>query len=123
MVAAEHKTYEEAAAGIERTLTTTGLDCLGLMIIHSPRPWAEVNQSQDRHVEGNIAAYRALEDALEAGRLGMVALPKTKNPDRMHENAALGFEIAEEDMTLLNAAGGLPDYGESSFFPVYGGKL
>lgn len=25
MVAAEHKTYEEAAAGIERTLTTTGL--------------------------------------------------------------------------------------------------
>lgn len=123
MVAAEHKTYEEAAAGIERTLTTTGLDCLGLMIIHSHRPWAEVNQSQDRHVEGNIAAYRALEDALEAGRLGMVALPKTKNPDRMHEKAALGFEIAEEDMTLLNAAGGLPDYGESSFFPVYGGKL
>lgn len=123
MVAAEHKTYEEAAAGIERTLTTTGLDCLGLMIIHSPRPWAEVNQSQDRHVEGNIAAYRALEDALEAGRLGMVALPKTKNPDRMHEKAALDFEIAEQDMALLNAAGGLPDYGESSFFPVYGGKL
>lgn len=73
-VAAEHKTYEEAAAGIERTLATTGLDYLDMMIIHSPQPWAEVNQSQDRHVEGNIAAYRALEDALGAGRLRAIGV-------------------------------------------------
>ena len=36
-VAAEHKTYEEAMAGIDKTLETMGLDYLDLMIIHSPQ--------------------------------------------------------------------------------------
>ena len=212
-VAAEHKTYEEAAAGIDRTLETMGLDYLDMMIIHSPQPWKEVNQSDNRYPEGNVAAYRALEDALAAGKLraigvsnflvddlrnildnctvvpavnqvlahvgnipaevarfcadngilveayspiahgeadriegvaemaakygvtvaqlciryvlqlGMVALPKTTNPQRMRENASLDFEISAEDMATLNAAAKLPDYGASSFFPCYGGKL
>lgn len=212
-VAAEHKTYEEAAAGIDRTLETMGLDYLDMMIIHSPQPWKEVNQSDNRYPEGNVAAYRALEDALAAGKLraigvsnflvddlrnildnctvvpavnqvlahvgnipaevarfcadngilveayspiahgeadridgvpemaakygvsvaqlciryvlqlGMVALPKTTNPERMRENASLDFEISAEDMATLNAAAKLPDYGASSFFPCYGGKL
>lgn len=212
-VAAEHKTYEDAAAGIDRTLAAMGLDYLDMMIIHSPQPWVEVNQSDDRHYEGNVAAYRALEDALAVGKLraigvsnfqeddllnildncsvvpavnqvrahvgsvpfdlvrfcegkgirmeayspiahgeanriegiaamaekygvsvarlciryvlqlGMIALPKTANPARMRENADLGFEISTEDMDVLNATGGLADYGDSSFFPVFGGKL
>ena len=56
-------------------------------------------------------------------QLGMVALPKTANPARMRENASIDFEIAAEDMATLNATGGLPDYGNHSFFPVFGGKL
>lgn len=56
-------------------------------------------------------------------QLGMVALPKTANPQRMRENAAVDFEIAPEDMATLNAAGGLSDYGANSFFPVFGGRL
>ncbi len=55
-VAAEHKTYEEAMAGINKTLETMGLDYLDMMIIHSPQPWVKVNQSEDRYVEGNRAA-------------------------------------------------------------------
>ena len=43
-VAAEHKTYEEAKAGIDETLKKMGLDYLDMMIIHSPQPWVEVNQ-------------------------------------------------------------------------------
>ena len=39
------------------------------MIIHSPQPWKEVNQSTDRHEAGNLAAYQALEDAYHAGKL------------------------------------------------------
>ena len=34
-----------------------------------------------------------------------------------------GIEISSEDMRALNATGGLDDYGDSSFFPVLGGKL
>lgn len=59
----EHKTYEEAMAGINEMLEKMGLDYLDMMIIHSPQPWAKVNQCEDRYVEGNRAAWKALEDA------------------------------------------------------------
>lgn len=73
-VAAEHKTYEEAMAGINGTLEKMGLDYLDMMIIHSPQPWVEVNQSDDRYVEGNRAAWRALEDAYNAGKLKAIGI-------------------------------------------------
>lgn len=73
-VAAEHKTYEEAKAGIEETLEKMGLDYLDLMIIHSPQPWVEVNQSDNRYVEGNREAWRALEEAYNEGKLKAIGV-------------------------------------------------
>lgn len=212
-VAAEHKTYEEAKAGIEETLNKMGLDYLDMMIIHSPQPWVDVNQSDDRYTEGNREAWRALEDAYKEGKLkaigisnfqiedieslmetaeikpmvnqilchisntpielidycqkndivveayspiahgeilnqpeikaiaekynvsvpqlcirytlqlGTVSLPKTGNPDHMKTNAEVEFEISKEDMETLKNFKKIESYGESSGFPVYGGKL
>ena len=212
-VAAEHKTYEAAAASIDKTLADMGLDYLDMMIIHSPQPWDKVNQSDDRYVEGNRAAWKALEDAYKAGKLraigvsnflqtdieslwetaqikpmvnqvlchisnspleliddcqkkgivmeayspvahgealknkaiadmsekygvsipqlcirydiqlGMIVLPKTAKPDHMKTNTAVGFRISEEDMEILKSLEKIKDYGEHSFFPVFGGKL
>ena len=73
-VAAEHKTYEEAALGIDNTLKIMGLDYLDMMLIHSPQPWKEVNQSEDRHIEGNRNAWKALEDAYESGKLRAIGI-------------------------------------------------
>ena len=73
-VAAEHKTYEEAMAGINGTLEKMGLDYLDMMIIHSPQPWKKVNQSEDRYTEGNRAAWKALEDAYKAGKLRAIGV-------------------------------------------------
>ena len=73
-VAAEHKTYESAAKSIDETLARMGLDYLDMMIIHSPQPWVEVNQSENRYVEGNREAWRALEDAYEAGKLKAIGI-------------------------------------------------
>ena len=73
-VAAEHKTYESAAVSIDETLAKMGLDYLDMMIIHSPQPWVEVNQSENRYVEGNRAAWRALEDAYKAGKLKAIGI-------------------------------------------------
>ena len=73
-VAAEHKTYEEAKAGIDETLKKMGLDYLDMMIIHSPQPWVEVNQSENRYADGNRAAWKALEDAYKAGRLKAIGV-------------------------------------------------
>lgn len=73
-VAAERKTYESAAKSIDETLSKMGLDYLDMMIIHSPQPWVEVNRSEDRYVEGNRAAWRALEDAYKAGKLKVIGI-------------------------------------------------
>ena len=73
-VAAEHKTYEEAKAGIDETLEKMELDYLDMMIIHSPQPWAEVNQSENRYKEGNRQAWKALEDAYNEGKLKAIGV-------------------------------------------------
>lgn len=212
-VAAELKDHDSVAASIDESLAKLGLDYVDQMIIHSPQPWAEVNQSSDRHEEGNLAAWSALEEAQAAGKvrvigvsnfnehdlanimdhasvkpqvnqvlthisntpaeligfcqahdilveayspiahgmvlgnplvaevaarygvtpaqlcvryclqLGLLPLPKTSNPDHIANNAQVDFQISEEDMGLLRAAEHIKDYGDSSFFPVYGGKL
>ncbi len=212
-VAAEQKTYKEAKAGIDETLVKMDLDYLDMMIIHSPQPWIEVNQSDNRYIEGNREAYRALEDAYKEGKLraigvsnflvqdleslmegtsikpmvnqilchisntplelidyckskdilveayspiahgeilnepeikaiadkyhvsvaelcirytlqlGAVSLPKTVNKEHMKSNANVDFEISEEDLENLKHFKQIESYGDSSYFPVYGGKL
>ena len=210
-IAAEAKTYEEAARSIDETLEKMGLDYLDLMIIHSPQPWAEF-RVEKRYFEENKEVWRALEDAYEAGKLkavgvsnflqddleniladckvkpmvnqillhisntnkelvefcekeqilveayspiahgealknpeitamaekygvtpaqlcirytiqlGTVALPKTANPEHMKSNAALDFEISEEDMNVLKDMKKIENYGEFTVFPVFSGK-
>jgi len=212
-VAAEHKDYKSAAAGIDESLRLMELDYIDMMIIHSPQPWLEVNQSDDRYFEGNLEAWRALTDAYRAGKLraigvsnflkadidniwnnaevkpmvnqvlchisntplelieycqskgivmeayspvahgealknpaiaemakkygvsipqlcirydiqlGMIVLPKTANPEHMKTNADVDFVISDADMELLKKVERIRDYGDSSFFPVFGGKL
>ena len=212
-VAAEHKDYKTAAAGIDESLRKMGLDYIDMMIIHSPQPWKEVNQSDNRYVEGNREAWRALTDAYKAGKLraigvsnflredidslweaaeikpmvnqvlchvsntplelieycqskgivmeayspvahgealknpkiaevaekygvsvpqlciryclqlGMIALPKTANPEHMKSNAEVDFVIREDDMEFLKNIERIKDYGAHGFFPVFGGKM
>ena len=212
-VAAEHKDYKSAAEGIDESLRKMGLDYIDMMIIHSPQPWMEVNQSDNRYIEGNREAWRALQDAYKAGKLraigvsnflkedidslweaaeikpmvnqvlchiantpldlirycqdrgivmeayspvahgeamkipaigemakkygvtvpqlcirydiqlGMIVLPKTANPAHMKTNAEVDFVISGEDMEILKAVDKIDNYGDSSFFPVFGGKL
>ncbi|OJG22377.1 hypothetical protein RR47_GL000987 [Enterococcus columbae DSM 7374 = ATCC 51263] len=212
-VAAEHKSYESAAQSIDQTLSLMGLDYLDMMIIHSPQPWKEVNQSDNRYYKENQEVWRALEDAVKDGKLRaigvsnfleddiknilatakikpqvnqilahisntpldlinycqsqeiaveayspvahgealknpkiiemadkygvsvaqlciryciqleLIVLPKTANPNHMRENAQLDFEISPEDVDILIHIDRIQNYGEASFFPVYGGKL
>ena len=79
-VAAEHKTYEEAAAGIDATLERMGLDYLDLMIIHAPQPWDEW-RGQARYFDENRAVWRALEDAYAAGKLRAIGVSNFLHDD------------------------------------------
>ena len=72
-VAAEHKTYEEAARSIDETLEKMGLTYLDQMIIHSPQPWREFREKK-RYFEENKAVWRALEDAQAAGKVRIIGV-------------------------------------------------
>lgn len=52
-------------------------------------------------------------------QLGLIALPKTANPDHMRNNADVDFEISEADMDKLRNLAPIKDYGDASNFPVY----
>lgn len=80
-LAAEAKTYAEAAAAIDGSLRAMGLDYIDLMLIHSPQPWVKVNQCEDRYVEGNREAWRALEDAYKAGKLRAIGVSNFEKQD------------------------------------------
>ena len=56
-------------------------------------------------------------------QLGMIVLPKTANPEHMKSNADIDFVISDADMEALRNIETIKDYGDSSFFPVFGGKL
>ena len=72
-VAAEMKTYENAARSIDETLEKMGLDYLDQMIIHSPQPWREF-RVEKRYFEENKAVWRALEDAQAAGKVRVIGV-------------------------------------------------
>lgn len=79
-LAAEIKTYEEAVKSIDESLERMGLDYLDLMIIHSPKPWQEY-QAEDRYFEGNKAAWKALEEAYQAGKLKAIGVSNFEKED------------------------------------------
>lgn len=56
-------------------------------------------------------------------QLGMIVLPKTADPEHMKQNADVDFIISDEDMQALKTIKQIENYGEHSFFPVFGGKF
>lgn len=80
-IAAEHKDYDSTKQSIDETLSKTGLDYIDMMIIHSPQPWKEVNQSDNRYLEGNLAAWRAMEDAVSAGKIRTIGVSNFQQAD------------------------------------------
>lgn len=72
-VAAEHKTYEDAARSIDETLEKMGLTYLDQMLIHSPQPWREF-RAEKRYFQENRAVWRALEDAQAAGKVRVIGV-------------------------------------------------
>lgn len=79
-LAAEAKTYDDAAAAIDGSLEALGLEVIDLLIIHSPQPWMKFGE-EDRFLEGNREAWRALEDAYEAGKLRAIGLSNFQESD------------------------------------------
>ncbi|WP_320111039.1 aldo/keto reductase [Draconibacterium orientale] len=79
-LAAEVKSYNEAVASIDNSLKTLGLDYIDMMIIHSPKPWMEFHRPEP-YFEGNREAWRALEEAYNAGKLRSIGVSNFQKAD------------------------------------------
>lgn len=105
-IAAEHKDYASAAANIDASLDAAGLDYFDQVIIHSPQPWALVNQSDDRFSEGNREAWRALEDAQAAGKVRVIGVSNFLQGDL--ENILASCRVRPQVNQLLCHVGNTP---------------
>ena len=96
-LAAEVKSYQNAIAAIDGSLKTMGLDCIDIMLIHSPQPWMDYRNGD--YAEGNLEAWRALESAYKAGKLRAVGVSNFEKKDI--DNILSGCNIAPMVNQLL----------------------
>ncbi|SOC07018.1 aldo/keto reductase [Rhodobacter maris] len=129
-LAAEIKDYESAKAAIEGSLERLGLDYIDLMIIHSPQPWGEW-AAEDRFFAGNLAAWKALEEALAAGKLRAIGVSnfQKQDLDNLLENATVTPMINQVLAHIGNTPFDLIGYCQSkgmlveAYSPIAHGKI
>ncbi|ANZ55309.1 aldo/keto reductase [Lactobacillus helveticus] len=68
------KDYEGTKEAIDDALDRFSLEYIDLLLIHSPQPWIEVNRTDDRHFEGNLENWRAMEEAVKAGKVRAIGV-------------------------------------------------
>ncbi|HRA07218.1 MAG TPA: aldo/keto reductase, partial [Propionicimonas sp.] len=68
---AEAKSYGEAVAEFETTMTEIGLDYLDLYLVHAPWPWNEMGK--DCRAE-NKEIWKAMEEFLASGRVKAIGV-------------------------------------------------
>ncbi len=79
-VAAEHKSYQAAYDSTLESIRKLGLDYIDMMLIHSPEPWAEW-RGGDHYFEGNVEAWRALEDLYKDGKIRAIGVSNFEKVD------------------------------------------
>ncbi|MEU5714656.1 aldo/keto reductase [Streptomyces sp. NPDC020403] len=103
-LAAEIKDYDQALAAIDGSLEKLGLDRIDLMLIHSPQPWDDFRGGD--YDQGNRAAWRALEEAHQAGRIRSIGVSNFQQHDV--ENILRGATVLPHVNQLLVHAGNTP---------------
>ena len=103
-LSAEIKNYDDAIDAIDGSLATLGLDHIDLMLIHSPQPWDDFRGGD--YAEGNREAWRALEDAYQAGKLRSIGVSNFVQHDL--ENILDTCRVAPQVNQLLVHVGNTP---------------
>ncbi len=103
-LAAEIKDFDGAVAAIDGSLETMGLDYIDLLLIHSPQPWKEFRNGN--FDEGNLAAWRAMEDAHRAGKLRAIGVSNFQQHDL--ENILSGGTVEPHVNQVLTHVGSTP---------------
>lgn len=78
-LAAEIKAHDAAVAAIDRSLVTRGPEFIDLMLIHAPQQWEDFRGGD--YAEGNLAAWRSMEEAHVAGKILAIGVSNFLQPD------------------------------------------
>ncbi|MFB8085838.1 aldo/keto reductase [Streptomyces sp. NPDC055992] len=103
-LAAEIKDHDTAAAAIDESLAKLDIGYIDLMLIHAPQPWDDFRGGD--YAEGNLQAWRALEDAHKAGRIRAIGVSNFLRPDL--ENILANGTVAPHVNQVLLHAGNTP---------------
>lgn len=111
-VAAENKSYASAKKSIDESLEKMKLDYIDLMIIHSPQPWKEVNQSDNRYFTENREVWRALCDAYQEGKLRAIGVSnfEKEDVDNLYDHAEIKPMVNQVLCHISNTPLDLIDY-------------
>lgn len=75
---AEVKDHADAKSSFETTMAELELDHVDLYLIHAPWPWSDMGSD---HREGNIAAWKAMEEIYDSGRARAIGVSNFSVPD------------------------------------------
>lgn len=103
-LAAEIKDHRTAVAAINESLEKLGLDYIDLMLIHAPQPWEDFRGGD--YTEGNLAAWGALEEAHQAGKLRAIGVSNFLQKDL--ENILANGTLTPQVNQILVHAGNTP---------------
>ncbi|CAM5338721.1 hypothetical protein STENM327S_03046 [Streptomyces tendae] len=103
-LAAEIKDYDRAVDAIDGSLEKLGTEYIDLMLIHSPQPWDDFRGGD--YAEGNRAAWRALEEAYQSGRIRSIGVSNFQQEDL--ENVLRDAKVVPHVNQLLVHAGNTP---------------
>lgn len=103
-LAAEIKDYDGAVAAIDESLATLDIGYIDLLLIHAPQPWNDFRGGD--YAEGNRDAWRALEDAYQAGKVRSIGVSNFLESDL--ENILSNSTVAPQVNQLLARIGNTP---------------
>jgi diketogulonate reductase-like aldo/keto reductase len=103
-LAAEIKDHDGAVAAIDESLAKLDIGYIDLMLIHAPQPWDDFRGGD--YAEGNRQAWRALEEAHEAGKVRAIGVSNFLQTDL--ENILEHGTVTPHVNQLLVHAGNTP---------------
>lgn len=113
-LAAESKSLADARDRIDGSLKALGVDHIDLMLIHSPQPWSEFRKGE-HFLEGNLEAWRALEEAYTAGKVRTIGVSNFEriDLDNILENATVKPAVNQVLAHVGNTPFDVIDYSKS----------
>lgn len=125
------KDYEGSKKAIDDALNRFSLEYIDMLLIHSPQPWIEVSRTNNRHFEGNLENWRAMEEAVKAGKVRAIGVSNFLQEDVQNivDNASIKPAVNQIEVHIGNVPMDLMNYCQNlgmhieAYSPLAHGRL